>query len=249
MLLRLCITYFALVISSYAVSEHSRTKRDIVSPELSMELSTQIHRAFVQRLMIIDQLETVVNGTLAQGGGKWLGDALRMLSVLREDIKHTGVKVLAQVHACYFQFNLILHESKRAINSSRSSARRSVSDVVNEMGLNFTILTLEQSQANYKTSLQLIDKLDEKLRELLADDPESLDMCRPILDELKSMVATYENRMLMIIHETILTLNQIIQQARQFFGKHQQHDKAHHTTTQAKTNKIEGMSKIVKKDI
>ena len=78
MLLRLCITWFALVISSFAVSEHSRTKR-----------------------------------------GKWLGDALRMLSVLREDIKHQGVKVHAQVHACYFQFNLILHES-RPVNISRT---------------------------------------------------------------------------------------------------------------------------------
>ena len=203
---------FALAFASFV---ECRAKRDIVSYELGSQLSTQIHRLFIQRLMIIDQLETVVNAALANSGGTWLPSSLRLLGVLREDIKRTGVRMLADVNVCFFELNLIVHDETNSIVISHS-ARRSVSAAnVNDMGLNFTILTLEQSQANYKASLQLIGQLDEKLHKLLSHKSSALDKCRHVLAKLKSLVAEHENRMLMTIHEAILTLNQHIQQARQ----------------------------------
>ena len=91
------------------------------------------------------------------------------------------------------------HKMRRKRNAAAANVSR--------MGLNLTIKAMQQSHANFKGLLHTVTALEQQLEHVLFSEAERA-RSHQIVDTLKSSLATHEAKLVMTIHDAILTLNQ-----------------------------------------
>ena len=217
----------ALVLLLLNASQTVQAAASSLSGELSGELSASLlnrtHANFVQRLVAIEQMESLlINKLLANDttDGKLLSESRRILAQLRDDIKRIGVEALGELNKCFQQLNQIIFESKcrrqqQQQQQQPESTKRTVVHTLSEigqMGVEFTIRTFEESQANFEALLDAIVDVELKLNETFAAANESdtslAAECRQVVQTMKDMLANYEARALLTVHEAMLNLTQ-----------------------------------------
>ena len=184
--------------------------------DLGASLINRTQANFVERLIVIDQVEVLVRRLLERHEPTKLAEAGAILGKLKNDIKQIGVDAVREINTCFYSLNTILHGVNHPPPVSQQQRQKRNAEVkrINELGLNFTIKTMEQTQTNFKELIILADTLDRQLSELLGGNEQKqqsallLAETRRSIGNMKELLANYETKVLVVIHEAILTLNQ-----------------------------------------
>ena len=171
--------------------------------ELGSELINQTHRVFIERLAVIDQIESTIQSNNSE--------IKAILHQLRADLKLIGVETLGQVNVCFQRLYQLIFESTRSKRQSKRSATTTPQRNVSSMGLELTIETMRQSHLNYNTILRMAARLELRIAELLVHNDRgggsALNESRLVVRTLVDTLAASENKALGLIHAAILDIN------------------------------------------
>ena len=208
-MINICICIMSLLVTIVNCGE--------LNLELGVEFANQTQKNLLNRLVVIDQIENILVKLLNKDESRLI-ESKYILDRLRIEVKHIGVEAFNSITVFFFQLNQIVFESKKTHSKLKQlEVRKSVRrperirrnvDEISQVGLNFTIQTMEQTQDNFNVLLSSLANLEEQLEKILSEDEQALNEAKAVLDKMKEMLANYEAKMLALIHEAILDLNE-----------------------------------------
>ena len=198
--------------------------------DFDAELASQTQHAFLERLALVDTIESAMlaklkfemnsdsfNAHIAQR------EQLRTTTgQLRTQLKNLSAETLNQVHIMCLRLQRVLFEShqqqqKPTGTPANPKSRSSSSNLVNmtmdaAAGLSLTAFAMRQSQATYKRHLATLAHLKRNLNETLAlratcdERTVTLAQCVQLVDSLKEALAECEHKAVLAINTAILDL-------------------------------------------
>ena len=242
------VLFIEIVLIGVAFALHGGNGIDSESQlfdELSEQFINQTHQTYSKHLHDIERYRTTLDRIFSSVGAKddkTIASELEIAAVLENlhaDIVKVNIQALEAINSYFMCLKTIIASREQLATTTathRLKKRALNSDIVNEiadLAINITSRTMQSSQTNFNSLYTLIVKLKDTFRSLYAHDINALSECERVTDLLTEMLGNYENKVLILVHEALLSLSQKIHMhlfnaqatdsASSSYRQHQQH--------------------------
>ena len=197
-----------------------------LSWSLTTMLADQTKGNVIGRLSTINKIESALARTLHSDRAR-LKQARQLLNKLKNDIKQLAIDLLDQINERVFSLNRVIAQPTTTATTtttatpsrpspakarsffSRIYGKRSVSHLA-QLGLEFTVKTLEQTHHSFQHLVELVGSMESKLGKMIGSK-HAFAASTKILHDIKELFEKYEIKALLRIHGAILDLNHLLQ--------------------------------------